>query len=118
MICTLTFNSAGQLINIAFAPGRNGNPPAQYAEQVANGKGYRFTVTGLEEGTHYTYNIDVKNTADQTINSHSGEFTTQSTTAVENIEVSENDNAQKLIRNGQLIIIRNGVEYNAVGQEL
>ena len=118
VVCTLTFNSAGQLINIAFAPGRNGNHPAQYAEQVANGKGYRFTVTGLEEGTHYTYNIDVKNTADQTINSHSGEFTTQSTTAVENIEVSENDNAQKLIRNGQLIIIRNGVEYNAVGQEM
>ena len=118
VVCTLTFNSAGQLINIAFAPGRNGNHPAQYAEQVANGKGYRFTVTGLEEGTHYTYNIDVKNTADQTINSHAGEFTTQSTTAVENIEVSENDNAQKLIRNGQFIIIRNGVEYNAVGQKL
>ena len=118
VVCTLTFNSAGQLINIAFAPGRNGNHPVQYAEQVANGKGYRFTVTGLEEGTHYTYNIDVKNIARQTINSHAGEFTTQSTTALENIEVSENDNAQKLIRNGQLIIIRNGVEYNAVGQEL
>ena len=118
VVCTLTFNSAGQLINIAFAPGRNDNHPAQYAEQVANGKGYRFTVTGLEEGTHYTYNIDVKNTADQTINSHAGEFTTQSTTAVENIEVSENDYAQKLIRNGQLIIIRNGVEYNTMGQEI
>ena len=118
VVCTLTFNSEGQLINIAFAPGRDGNHPAQYAEAVANGKGFRFTVTGLEEGTHYTYNIDVKNTADQTINSHSGEFTTQSTTAVENIEVSENDNAQKLIRNGQLIILRDGVEYNAVGQEL
>ena len=118
VFCTLIFNADGQLLNIAFAPGRNGNHPAQYAEQVANGKGYRFTVTGLEEGTHYTYNIDVKNTADQTINSHSGEFTTQSTTAAENIEVSENDNTQKLIRNGQLIIIRNGVEYNAVGQEL
>ena len=118
VVCTLTFNSEGQLINIAFAPGRNGNHPAQYAEQVANGKGYRFTVTGLEEGTHYTYNIDVKNTASQTINSHAGEFTTQSTTAVENIEVSENDNAQKLIRNGQLIIIRNGKTYNVMGQEL
>ena len=118
VVCTLTFNSAGQLINIAFAPGRNGNHPAQYAEQVGNGKGYRFTVTGLEEGTHYTYNIDVRDTANKTIKSHTGEFTTESTTAVENIEVSENDNAQKLIRNGQLIIIRNGVEYNAVGQEL
>ena len=117
VVCTLTFNSAGQLINIAFAPGRNGNHPAQYAEQVANGKGYRFTVTGLEEGTHYTYNIDVKNTASQTINSHAGEFTTQSITAVDNI-TTNNANIQKMMRNGQLIILRNGVEYNAVGQEL
>ena len=116
VVCTLTFNSAGQLINIAFAPGRNGNHPAQYAEQIANG--YRFTVTGLEEGTHYTYNIDVRDAANKTINSHAGDFTTQSTTAVEDIEVSDNDNAQKLIRNGQLIILRDGVEYNAVGQEL
>ena len=117
VVCTLTFNSAGQLINIAFAPGRNGNHPAQYAEQVANGKGYRFTVTGLEEGTHYTYNIDVKNTADQTIKSHSGEFTTQSTTAVDNI-TTNNANIQKIIRDGQFIIVRDGVEYNAVGQEM
>ena len=117
VVCTLTFNSAGQLINIAFAPGRDGNHPAQYAEQVANGKGYRFTVTGLEEGTHYTYNIDVKNTASQTIYSHAGEFTTQSTTAVDNI-TTNNANIQKMMRNGQLIILRNGVEYNAVGQEL
>ena len=117
VVCTLTFNSAGQLINIAFAPGRNGNHPAQYAEQVANGKGYRFTVTGLEESTHYTYNIDVKNTASQTINSHSGEFTTQSTTAVDNI-TTNNANIKKIMRNGQFIIIRNGVEYNTVGQEI
>ena len=117
VVCTLTFNSAGQLINIAFAPGRNGNHPAQHAEQVANGKGYRFTVTGLEEGTHYTYNIDVKNTADQTINSHAGEFTTQSTTAVENI-TTNNANIQKIMRDGQFIIVRDGVEYNAMGQEM
>ena len=117
VVCTLTFNSAGQLINIAFAPGRNGNHPAQYAEQVANGKGYRFTVTGLEEGTHYTYNIDVKNTASQTINSHAGEFTTQSTTAVDNI-TTNSANIQKMMRNGQFIIVRDGVEYNAMGQEM
>ena len=118
VFCTLTFNADGQLLNIAFAPSRDGNNhPAHYAEQVANGNGYRFTVTGLEESTHYTYNIDVKNTANQTINSHAGEFTTQSTTAVDNI-TTNNANIKKIMRNGQFIIIRNGVEYNAVGQEL
>ena len=115
VFCTLTFDSEGRLLNIAFSPGRNGNHPAQYAEAVANG-GYRFTVTGLEEGTDYTYNIVVKNEANQVIETHSGKFTTQSTTAVENTHSqSPMTNCQKLLRNGQLIILRDGVEYNAVG---
>ena len=117
VVCTLTFNSEGQLLNIAFAPSRNGNHPAQYAEAVANGKGFRFTVTGLEDGTDYTYDITVKDASNKTIKSHSGEFTTQSTTAVDNI-TTNNANIQKIMRNGQLIILRDGVEYNAIGQEL
>ena len=117
VFCTLTFNADGQLLNIAFALGRNGNHPAQYAEQAVNG--YRFTVTGLEEGTHYTYSIDVRDVTDKTINSHTGEFTTESLTAVENTHSqSPMTNCQKIFRNGQLIILRDGVEYNAVGQEM
>ena len=115
VVCTLTFNSEGQLISIAFAPGRNGNRPAQYAEQTTNG--YRFTITSLESGTKYGYNIEVKDASNKTIKSHSGEFTTQSTTAVDNITTS-NANIQKIFRNGQLIILRDGVEYNVIGQEM
>ena len=115
VFCTLTFNADGQLLNIAFAPGRDGNHPVQYAEQA--GKGYRFTVTSLESGTKYGYNIEVKDAANKTIKSHSGEFTTQSTTAVDNI-TTNNANIQKIIRDGQFIIVRDGVEYNAVGQEM
>ena len=114
VFCKLTFNKDGQLVNIAFAPGRNGNHPAQYAEQAANG-GYRFTVTSLEEDTKYGYNLDVKNSASQTIKTYSGEFTTGATTSVEDIITNDNA-AQKLLRDGQLIILRDGVEYNAQGQ--
>ena len=116
VVCTLTFNAEGQLINIAFAPGRNGNHPAQYAEAVASG-GFRFTVTGLEDGTDYTYDITVKDASNQTIHSHTGAFTTQSTTAVDNITTTT-ANIQKIMRDGQLIILRDGVEYNAIGMEL
>ena len=117
VFCTLTFNADGQLLNIAFAPGRNDNHPAQYAEQAGNG--YRFTVTGLEEGTHYTYNIDVQDVANNTIKSHAGEFTTESTTAVENTHSqSSMTNCKKIIRNDQLLILRDGVEYTIMGQEL
>ena len=115
VFCTLTFNAEGQLLNIAFAPGRDGNRPAKHAEQA--GKGYRFTVTNLESGTKYGYNIEVKDASNKTIKSHSGEFTTQSTTAVDNI-TTNNANIQKIIRDGQFIIVRDGVEYNAVGQEI
>ena len=115
VFCTLTFNAEGQLLNIAFAPGRDGNHPVHYAEQA--GKGYRFTVTSLESGTKYGYNIDVKDASNKTIKSHSGEFTTQSTTAVDNV-TTNNANIQKIIRDGQFIIVRDGVEYNAMGQEM
>ena len=115
VVCTLTFNSNGQLLNIAFAPGREGNHPAQYAEATTNG--YRFTVTGLEEGTDYTYTVTSKDAANKTISEHSGEFTTQSTTALDNIN-SSSSNVQKIIRDGQLLIIRDGKTYNAQGVEL
>jgi len=117
VFCTLTFNSNGQLVSIAFAPGRRDNHPAQYAEAIVNG--YRFTVTGLEEGTKYAYNLDVKDSKNQTIQSYSGEFVTKSDvpTSVSDIQ-SPMTNCQKLIRNGQLIIIRDGVEYNAQGVRL
>ena len=116
VFCTLTFNANGQLLNIAYAPGRDSNNHgAQYAEQAGNG--YRFTVTGLEEGTHYAYNIDVRDAANKTIKSYSGEFTAESMTAVENI-TTNNANIQKIIRNGQLLILRDGVEYTIMGQEL
>ena len=118
VFCTLTFNADGQLLNIAFAPARNGdNRPVQYAEQAVNG--YRFTVTGLTEATQYAYSVTTKDAANQTIATYSGEFTTMGgdETAVDNI-TTNNANIQKILRNGQLLILRDSVEYNAMGQEL
>ena len=121
VVCTLTFNADGQLLNIAFSPGRESNHPAQYAEQTGNG--YCFTVTGLEESTLYTYSIDVKNAANKTIKSHRGEFITESLTALPNLsirqgETGEGINCKKIIHNGQLLIFHNGKTYNVMGQGL
>lgn len=115
VICTLRFNAQGQLLTIAYAPGRDGNHPAQYAEQTA--KGFRFTVTGLEQGTHYTYNITVQDANDHTILSHTGEFTTESMTAVDDITTNDK-NTQKLLRDNQVLIILNGKTYNVMGVEI
>ena len=118
VFCTLTFNAEGQLLNIAFAPARDGNRPAQYAEQVADGSGYRFTVTGLEDGTDYTYEVVTKDEEDNTLSTYSGEFTTQRNIAtdVENTDAQyPTSDIQKIMHNGQLIILRDGKTYTIMG---
>ena len=182
VFCTLTFNATGQLTGIAFAPSRNGQHHAPAATQAANG--FTFTVTGLDEGTDYSYNLVIKDNSGKILQTYSGEFRTQSTrdrtvtveydatqgqvtgagvyqigytvtltaipndgyrfvrwsndvennpytfvisenimlsaeftieqTAVENI--TTNENIQKIIRDNQLLILRDDKTYNIVGQ--
>ena len=117
VFCTLTFNKDGMLLNIAFAPSRSGSHPVTYA--ASTGNGLRFTVTSLEESTTYGYDITTKDEKDITLSTYTGEFTTKSnvSTSVSDIQSPMTD-CQKLLRNGQLIILRDGVEYNAQGQML
>ena len=114
--CTLTFNKYGQLINIALAPAR---ARAKQAAADYTEKGYSFTITGLDAATTYDYTFSVLNDAHETLDIQYGTFTTQSntTTSVSDSQ-SPMANCQKTIRNGQLIILRDGVEYNAMGVRL
>ena len=114
VFCTLTFNKDGMLLNIAFAPSRSGSHPVTYA--ASTGNGLCFTVTSLDAATTYAYDITTKDVDDNTISTYTGEFTTKSnvSTSVSDIQ-SPITNCQKLLRNGQLVIVRDGVEYNAMG---
>ena len=115
--CTLKFNKYGQLTNIAFAPSRTHHNKQQAAE--ATSTGYSFTITGLDENTTYGYAFSVLNEESAVIEEFVGEFTTQSnvSTSVDNVDAS-NHSIQKLLRDGHLVIIRDGVEYNVMGQHL
>ena len=112
--CTLTFSADGQLLNIAFAPGRN-RQHAPAAEQSE--RGFSFMVTGLEEATHYTYEITAQDVGYNTLLSYSGEFTTKGgiPTSIENVQQIENLSTLKILRDGQLLILRDGKTYNAMG---
>ena len=116
VFCTLTFNKDGMLTNIAFAPSRTGSHPATYA--ASTGNGLRFTVTSLDAGTTYAYDITTKDVGDNTISTYTGEFTTKSnvTTDMDNIQ-SQTSNTRKLLRSGQLIILREGKTYNVMGAQ-
>ena len=118
VVCTLIFNAEGQLLTMTFAPGREGNHPAQYAEQVDNG-GYRFTVVGLEDGTDYTYEITVQDVDHNIIASHSGKFTTEPLSDLENTYTNSiKTTTQKIMRKGQLFILRDGKTYDVMGAEI
>ena len=125
--CTLVFNAQGQLVSIAFkprrqnAPAAEGTTPATYAEMTANG--FRFTVTGLDEGSAYAYTLTVRNAANTVLETYTGDFTTLSNTPT-GINESAGEDAhatgqvEKIIRDGQVLIIRNGETYDMMGQRL
>ena len=125
--CTLVFNAQGQLVSIAFkprrqnAPAAEGTTPATYAEMTANG--FRFTVTGLNEGSAYAYTLTVRNAANTVLETYTGDFTTLSGTPM-GINESAGEDAhahgqvEKILREGQVLILRNGETYDMMGQRL
>ncbi len=115
VFCRLIFNAYGQLIGIAFAPGREGVHHAMAATMTTGGM--QFTVTGLNSNTNYSYTVVVKDESEETISSYAGEFTTtgeDTPTGVEGIQPSE-VSYRKLLRNGQIFILRGNKVYNAQG---
>ena len=118
VFCTLIFNVNGQLTGIAFAPSREGSHHAPAAIMTSNG--LLFTVTGLDSGTQYGYSVTAKDANDQPVATYSGEFTTTSegvATGVESIQPSE-VSLQKILRNGQIYILRGEKVYTLTGAEV
>ena len=116
LFCTLIFNANGQLTGIAFAPSRNGQAHAPAAVMTANG--LQFTVTGLNSGTQYGYNLTAKDANDQTVATYSGSFTTTSEGDAQGLEDVQSDNVQctKVLINGQIFIIRGDKTYTTDGR--
>ena len=81
VFCTLTFNASGQLMGIAFAPGAN------TAATTAT-SGFQFTVTGLDEASHYTYTFDAKDAGGSVVKHYAGEFNTDGSVGLEQIELA------------------------------
>lgn len=112
VFCVLTFNANGQLTNIAFAPARGGAANAPAATLTENG--YQFTVTGLDYATNYAFSLDAKDAASQVVASYSGSFHTNGTTALDDLNTTSG--VQKFFRDGQVLILRNGILYDATGR--
>ena len=114
LFCQLTFNANGQLTGIAFAPGRNGQSMAPAATLTTSGM--QFTVTGLNSGTNYAFNLTVKS-GSTVVASYSGSFTT--TGVATSTDVLQSNLAPcKFIRDNQVLIMRGGKTYTIQGVEM
>jgi hypothetical protein len=113
VICTLVFNANGQLTQIAFGALARNNAPQQ--TQAA---GFSFTVTGLESGTSYDLTITSKDNSGTTLDTKTISFTT-SGDVPQGIEDVLSDQVQctKVMRNGQVFILRGDKTYTFTGQE-
>ena len=112
IVCTLIFNANGQLTSIAFnAPSRNG-APAQ-----TQSAGFSFTITGLDSGTNYDLTLTAKDNSGNTIEETTIPFHTDYPEGIEDVQ-SDEVQSTKVIKDGQVLILRNGKTYTMQGQEV
>ena len=116
-VCKLVFNSEGQLLSSIY------RAPSYSAKQhlpaaTMTNKGYQFVVTGLDSGTKYTYEVSVVDADGQTLNTYQGTFQTEGGTAVDDISTDKPNGINKVIRDGQVNILRGGKTYTLTGIEV
>ena len=115
IVCTLIFNANGQLTSIAFnAPSRNGAPA-----QTQNA-GFSFTITGLDSGTGYDLTLTAKDNSGNAIQTETISFVTTGGNVSTDIDQLQGHKVQstKVIKDGQVLILRNGKTYTMQGQEV
>ena len=118
LVCTLTFDAAGQLLSINYAaPSRNGSVQAHNALQIATG--WQYTINGLDPNTEYTYTVIAKKSDDSEVYNKTIPFKTKSiATSIDQISNQSVLSTRKILRDGQLFILRDGKIYNALGVEV
>ena len=113
-ICTLTFNSMGQLVEIDFSK----HAPVRRAMNTAASFSFRYN--GLSEGTDYWFTMTASDENDTELFNASGSFATLGANSPTNIDDVHRDDAQctKVLRNGQIIIRRCDAEYTIQGNQI
>lgn len=114
VICVLTFDAAGHLMEIAFAPNRYDRSSNERTT------GFQFTITGLNSGTTYSYSVEAKDADEETIDIKSGMFVTlgEIITNIDNVVDNAYIAPQKVLQNGHIFIFRGDKTYTITGQEV
>ena len=115
VVCVLIFNAQGALQSLHFAaPARNGNKQVQTATQTS--EGWQFVLNYLDPDQQYTFTLIVKDSEGKELYYKS--ITNSSTpTSIDNTSI-DNTKSAKLLRNGQVLILRGDHTYTHTGQQV
>ena len=114
-ICTLTFNTMGQLVEINFSK----HAPARLPQEKESDS-FSFRYNGLDENTDYWFTLSAFSSDEIELYSTSGSFKTlgnPTPTGMENIQ-SDHVPCTKIIRDGQIYIMYEGRMYDVRGDRL
>lgn len=121
-IYTLSFNSNGQLTNImsVASPRYRSKENAQTRNALQTSTGWKYTITGLEADTEYSYSVIAQRTDNSEAYNQTIPFRTeQIATSIDTMDAAVNcGESRKILRNGYLYILRDGKEFNVLGQSV
>ena len=117
LVCTMTFNAEGIILSATYAAPARDKAGNKVPAAVQTASGWKYTVDGLETNVEYTYTVTAKDSEDDVVYTKTGTFTTQASEGIESVQHSA-VRGQKIIRDGMLLIEKNGKTFNAIGVEV
>ena len=114
-ICTLTFNTMGQLVEINFSK----HAPARLPQEKESDS-FSFRYNGLDENTDYWFNLTAFSADEIELYSTSGSFKTLGNPTPTGMGNIQGDDVQctKVLRDGQIYLLRGGQMYDVRGNKI
>jgi len=118
-IYTLEFDASGQLINSAYAAPACKSHERQALAATQTSTGWQYTIGGLEANTDYIYTVVARRNDTSEVYNTTVPFHTQATpTDIDQIINDQLPITNKVLHNGQILILRGEKVYTVTGQEV
>jgi len=117
-VCSLVFDAQGHLESNTYDVLARSISSKIQQKATQTSTGWQYTIGGLEVNTDYTYTVVARRNDNSEVYNTTIQFRTQATTTDFDQIINERSNSIKLLRNGQILILRGDRTYTLTGQEV
>ena len=115
-ICTYLFDENGYIMEAHYKRSSGRQNKSLHSQKTNNG--WQYTIEGLESDTEYEYTIIAKGSSGNVLDEKSGTFATYTKMIEAFNNVSTDSKTTKVLRDGQIFILRNNKTYSITGNEI